>query len=522
MLVTRKLPAGIQDFEKLRTEEYVYVDKTDYVYRLTRVSLPYFLGRPRRFGKSLFLSTLKAYFLGKKELFEGLAIAELEKEWTEYPVLYLDFNLEDYSTLSSFRYALDANLVELEAQWGSDEKEKTSALRLNGLIRRAWEKTGRKVVVLVDEYDKPLIETMDNPKLNETVRKRLKGFYGVLKRSDAYLRFVFLTGVTKFSKVSVFSDLNQLVDISLREDYAGICGISESELIAYFQPEIQCLADKRKLTYWETLAEMKKRYDGYHFAKDSEGMYNPFSLLNTFVSKDFGNYWFATGTPTFLVKMLKDIDFDIKRLENDVTIPADSITNYRAEYEDPTPLLYQTGYLTIKNYDAMLDEYTLGFPNEEVKYGFFKELFYVYMQGKNMTGEFSVTRFVRDLLANNVNGFMTRLKAFFAGIPYDLDTKEEKHFQKVFFLLFELMGQFIEAEPHFADSRADAVVKTKDTVYVFEFKLTETSSAEKALQQIEEKGYAIPYTSEGKKIVKVGVEFSRETRGITKWETKEE
>ncbi|MDR2287442.1 MAG: AAA family ATPase, partial [Prevotellaceae bacterium] len=282
MLATRKLPIGIQDFEDLKTNGYLYVDKTEYVYRLATMGKPYFLGRPRRFGKSLFLSTLKAYFLGKKELFDGLAIAELEKDWIEYPVLYLDFNLEDYSTLSSFRYALDANLVELEAQWGSVEREKTPALRLNGLIRRAWEKTGQKVVVLVDEYDKPLIETIDNAKLNETIRKRLKGFYSVLKRSDAYLRFVFLTGVTKFSKVSVFSDLNHLVDISLDKDYAGICGISESELTAYFQPEIERLAEERKLTYEETFTELKKRYNGYHFCENTEGMYNPFSLLNTF------------------------------------------------------------------------------------------------------------------------------------------------------------------------------------------------------------------------------------------------
>jgi hypothetical protein len=482
---------------------------------------PYFLGRPRRFGKSLFLSTLKAYFLGKKELFEGLAIAELEKDWIEYPVFHIKMNVMYYTDLASLDSALDKNLRRLERQWGKDEADTTPASRLLELIDRAYEKTGRKVVVLVDEYDKPLVNTLDKTDVNDDMRETLKGFYGVLKGADANLRFVFFTGVTKFSKVSVFSDLNHLVDISLDEEYSGICGISESELTAYFQPEIESLAEKRKLTYEETLAELKKRYNGYHFCENTEGMYNPFSLLNTFSKRIVKNYWFETGTPTFLVKMLKDLDFDIKSLENEVTISADSIVKYRAEYKDPTPLLYQSGYLTIKGYDAIFNEYTLGFPNEEVKYGFFEELLYVYIQRQNMTGEFRITKFVRDLWENNVDGFMKRLKAFFASIPYDLDTKEEKHFQKVFYLLFELMGQFVVVEPHFADSRADAVIITKDTVYVFEFKIAETSTAEKALQQIDNKGYTIPYAAKSKRIVKIGVEFSKKKRGITNWKMEE-
>jgi hypothetical protein len=264
-------------------------------------------------------------------------------------------------------------------------------------------------------------------------------------------------------------------------------------------------------------AELKKRYDGYHFAKESEGMYNPFSLLNTFAKKDFSNYWFATGTPTFLVKMLKDLDFDIKSLENDVKIPVDSITDYRAEYEDPVPLLYQSGYLTIKDYDPLFNEYILGFPNEEVKYGFFNELLPVYMPKKNIQGEFYVANFIRDLLANNMEGFMTRLKAFFAGIPYELINKEEKHYQTVFYLFFKLMGQFIEVEQRSAIGRTDAVVTTNDTVFVFEFKLTEKATAEEAIEQIDRKNYLIPFTAGNKKLVKVGVEFSNEERGISRW-----
>jgi hypothetical protein len=517
MLIARKLPIGIQDFEDLRTNGYVYVDKTAYLYQLANFGKPYFLGRPRRFGKSLFLSTLKAYFLGKKELFDGLAIAELEKDWLEYPVFYIDLNEEGFIDLHSLYSALDTNLKRLELQWGKDETDATPASRLSGLIRRAYEKTGRKVVVLVDEYDKPLVNTFDKKEVNEAIRDTLKGFYGVLKSADANLRFVFLTGVTKFSKISVFSDLNHLVDISLDRQCAGICGISESELTAYFQPEIKSLAESRKLTCEATLTELKKRYNGYHFSENSEGIYNPFSLLNTFNAGFFRNYWFATGTPTFLVKMLKEQDFDIKTLENGIKISVDSVTDYRTGYENPVPLLYQTGYLTIKDYDESFNEFTLGFPNGEVKYGFLNELLPVYMPKKNIWSEFYVVNFIRDLQANSVDSFMTRLKAFFAGIPYDLNNKEEKHYQTVFYLLFKLMGQFIEVEQRSAIGRADAVVITDNTVFVFEFKLTENATAEEAIKQINDKNYLIPFTAGNKKLVKVGVEFSKEERGISRW-----
>ncbi|GHT54368.1 hypothetical protein FACS189446_3840 [Bacteroidia bacterium] len=367
MSTHRKLPIGIQDFEKLRTGNNVYVDKTLYIYKLIQSDAPYFLGRPRRFGKSLFLSTLKAYFLGKKELFEGLAIAGLEKEWAEYPVFYIDFNVGIYTNTQSLRDSLHTKLARLEEQWGKEVEEKDFAGRFEGLIRRAYEQTGNKVVVLVDEYDKPLLGTMDDLQVNDEIRKILKGFYGVLKSSDAYLRFVFLTGVTKFSKVSVFSDLNQLQDISMDNQFSGICGITETELIRNFQPELHALAEKTGKTYEETIFEMKKCYDGYHFAKESEDMYNPFSVLNTFARLDFGEYWYETGTPTFLVKMLKDIDFDIETLENSLPFSVRSITDYRIENRNPVPILYQSGYLTIKDYDRQLDEYTLGYPNEEVK-----------------------------------------------------------------------------------------------------------------------------------------------------------
>ena len=517
MTSCRELPIGIQDFEKLRTDNCLYVDKSMYVYQLTRKSWPYFLGRPRRFGKSLFASTLKAYFLGKKELFEGLAIAELEKDWITYPVIYIDFNRGSNDCLQSVQILLSALLDDYENQWGITEKYDNLSVRFSTLIETVSKKSGQKVVVLVDEYDKALINTMDKPDINKDLRDFFKGFYGVLKGMDYCLRFVFLTGVTKFSQVSVFSDLNHLKDISLNESYADICGISETELADFFQPEINALADKLDKTYDETLFELKKHYNGYHFAKKSEGMYNPFSLLNTFADGEFNNYWFETGTPTFLVQMLKNIDFDIKSLEQDVFMPAHAISDYRFESNNPIPLLYQSGYLTIKSYNGLLNEYILGFPNEEVKYGFYNELLPVYLSKTDNLTEFYVGNFIRDLQAGNVEGFMVRLKAFFAGISYELNNKTEKDFQSMFFVLFKLMGQFVEAEPRSAAGRADAIVITDDTVYAFEFKLTGNGTAEDALKQIDDKGYLIPFSAGDKKLVKIGAEFSAKERGLSRW-----
>jgi hypothetical protein len=517
MLDNRKLPIGIQDFEDLRKNNYVYVDKTAYLYRLVTMGKPFFLGRPRRFGKSLFLSKLKAYFLGKKKLFEGLAIAELEKDWIEYPVIYIDLNKSTYENVKTLNNVLDYILSEYEEKWNIKNKSKELSIRFDKLIQCAEKQTGCKVVVLVDEYDKPLLGTMDKGTINNKIQDALKGFYGILKSADAHLRFVFLTGVTKFSKVSVFSDLNHLKDISMTEQYAGICGISETELVRDFKPEWQALAEKRGETFEEVFAEMKKRYDGYHFAKKSEDIYNPFSVLNTFCDLDFGNYWFETGTPTFLVKMLKKIDFDIKTLKNDVRIAEDSIRKYRGDSKNPIPLLYQSGYLTIKDYDPLFNEYILGFPNEEVAYGFFNELLLIYMPDKNILTEFHIASFVRDLLAGNVDAFMNRLKAFFGGISYELENKKEKHFQTIFYILFTLMGQFVDVEARSATGRADAVVKTANTIFVFEFKLTENATAEKAIKQIDNNNYLVPYTAENKKLVKIGVEFSIEERGIKQW-----
>jgi len=519
MNTIRKLPIGIQDFEDLRTNNYLYVDKTQYIYQLLQ-GKPYFLGRPRRFGKSLFLSSLKAFFEGKKELFEGLKIAELEKEWIEYPVFYLDFNRESYIDIGSFNAVLDINLRYLEEEWGKDELDTTPAVRFSGLIRRASKKSGKKVVVLIDEYDKPLISTMDDLAFNNEIRKILKGFYGVLKAEDACLRFVFLTGVTKFSQVSVFSDLNQLVDISLDENFSEICGISETELLQNFQPEIQALADKRKLTYDEAFTKLKKLYDGYHFAKESADIYNPFSVLNTFRSLDFGYYWFKTGTPTFLVNALRNQNYNICLFNDNVEIAANFVMDYRVENENLIPLLYQSGYLTIKTYEQDTNSYILGFPNEEVKYGFLNELLPAFVLTPITTGNFSTVIFLRQLKNSDIEGFMTSLRAFFAAIPYNAikqEHRDEQYYQHVFYLLFTLMGEFVETEVKNNKGRADAVVKTADSIYVFEFKMDNNATAEDAIKQINGKDYAIPYTVDHRKIVKIGVEFSQTEKGIKRW-----
>jgi len=514
----RKLPSGIQDFEDLRIRGFLYVDKTRYVYELTRDNCPYFLVRPRRFGKSLFLTTLKQYFLGKKELFEGLAIAELEKEWIQYPVFHLDMSVEVYLNIDSLYSALDFNLKLLEEKWGKGDSDESPAIRFNGLIRRAHEQTGRRVVVLIDEYDKPLLgPAVDMKNMNNDILAVLMGFYGVLKSADAHLHFVFLTGITTFARVSGYSEMNQLIDISMSADYAGICGISETELVQNFEPEINALAIQLDKTYDQTLCELKKRFDGYHFAENTEGLYNPYSLLQTFFARELKNYWFETGTPTILIKMLKDIDFDVKRLEEEVEIPEYAIYHDRVNRVNPIPLMYQSGYLTIKDYDAKYDSYTLGFPNEEVKYGFWKELIQFIMPKMNTFTEFYAGNFIKDLRKGDVEKFMTRLKAFFAGIPYKLNNKNEKHYQTVFFVLFKLMGQFVEVEVHSAIGSADAIVHTADAIYAFEFKLTENATAEEALKQIDTKGYLTPYIASGKKLVKVGVEFSKTQRGVKEW-----
>ena len=369
-MTNRKLPIGIQSFEKIRNGNYLYVDKTELVYRLAVSEIPYFLSRPRRFGKSLLISTLDAYFQGRKELFQGLAIEKLEHDWLTYPVLHLDLNARKYETEADLEAILNQYLEMWEAVYGDEMKLRAPEERFFYVIRRAWEQTGRQVVVLIDEYDKPLLQAINNEPLLDAYRRTMKAFYGVLKSTDRYLRFVFLTGVTKFAQVSVFSDLNQLNDISLDYNYATLCGITHKELAENFHPELEQLGQMQSLSLDETFETMVKQYDGYHFHPNREGVFNPFSTLNALEKREFGDYWFQTGTPTLLVELLKKSEYDLRLLIDGVETQASAFTEYRAEQNNPIPLIYQSGYLTIKEYDARFKLYKLEFPNEEVRYGF--------------------------------------------------------------------------------------------------------------------------------------------------------
>lgn len=511
----RKLPIGIQTFEDIRKDGYLYVDKTAFVYQMAHTGKPYFLSRPRRFGKSLLISTFEAYFQGRKELFAGLAIEQLEKEWIEYPVLHLDLNAEKYDSVSRLDSMLVRHLNLWEDSWGREERETTPSDRFAGVIRRAYERTGRQVVVLIDEYDKPLLQTLPDEELLDEYRRILKAFYGVLKSADRYLRFVFLTGVTKFAQVSVFSDLNQLQDISSWPDYSSVCGITKEELVHTFTPEIQSLGIANGMDFETTLHKMTKQYDGYHFYPHCEGVFNPFSVLNACKAKILDNFWFQTGTPTYLVDLLRQSDYDLRLLIDGVEVTASAFFEYRAEVKNPLPMIYQSGYLTIKDYDKDVLLYTLGFPNDEVRYGFLNFLVPYYTHVTDDETGFHIAKFMRELRAGDVDAFMERLKIFFAGIPYDLCDNTERHYQAIFYIVFTLMGQFVETEVRSAHGRADAVVKTQDSIYVFEFKLN--GSAEEALKQIDEKGYLIPYTLDGKRLVKVGVNFSKESRNVDKF-----
>lgn len=511
----RKLPIGIQTFEKLRKGDYLYVDKTELVWKIAYTSTPYFLSRPRRFGKSLLLSTFEAYFEGKKELFEGLAIEKLETKWEKYPVLHLDLNAEKYDSPERLYDILSRQLTQWEIQYGKGLDENTLSGRFSGIIRRAYEQTGSSVVVLVDEYDKPLLQALGNDDLLDDYRKTLKAFYGVLKSADRYLRFVFLTGVTKFSQVSVFSDLNQLQDITLWPDYGTLCGITLQELVDTFQPEIKILAANNAISYDETVQRMTRLYDGYHFCINSVGIFNPFSVLNVLKSKVFDNYWFQTGTPTFLVEMLQETEYDLRTLLDGIEAPSSMFSEYRVDSNNPIPLIYQSGYLTIKDFDREFGNYLLQFPNDEVRYGFINFLVPFYTGVKNSDQGFYIGKFVQELRAGDYDSFLTRLQAFFADFNYELNEQTERHYQVVFYIVFKLMGQFTDAEVRSARGRADAVVKTPKYIYVFEFKLHDT--AEAALKQIDEKGYLIPYQADGREVIKIGVEFSAEKRNISRW-----
>ena len=507
-------PIGIQNFEKIRKGGYFYIDKTALVYQLVKTGSYYFLSRPRRFGKSLLISTLEAYFQGKRELFEGLAMEKLEKDWVKYPVLHLDLNTEKYDTPESLENKLNGALVEWEKIYGEEPSDKSLAMRFEGIIRRACQQEGQSVVILVDEYDKPMLQAIGDDVLQKSFRNTLKAFYGALKSQDGCIKFALLTGVTKFGKVSVFSDLNNLNDISMWNKYIDICGVSEQELYDNLDAELHEFANVQGVTYEEICARLKEMYDGYHFTHNSKGMYNPFSLLLAFDRNEFKSYWFETGTPTYLVELLKKHHYDLHRMAHEETT-AEVLNSIDSTSDNPIPVIYQSGYLTIKDYDKEFGNYLLLFPNDEVRYGFINFLVPFYTSMTNSDQGFYIGKFVQELRAGDYNAFLTRLQAFFADFPYQLNAKTERHYQVVFYLVFKLMGQFTQAEVESATGRADAVVKTPKYIYVFEFKLNGT--AEEALQQIEDKGYLIPYQADGREVIKLGVEFSAEERNISRW-----
>jgi len=510
----KKYPIGIQNFESLRREGYVYVDKTTFVWQMANLGRYYFLSRPRRFGKSLLISTLEAYFEGKRELFEGLVIAELEKEWKKYPVLHVDLNAAEYKSREGLESILDAHLRRWETLYGRDEADKTLPLRFNSVIRRAFEQTGMPVVILVDEYDKPLTANLDNEELQDELRSILKAFYGVMKSADRYIKMGFLTGVTKFSKVSVFSDLNNIDDISMWDRYITACGLTEQEIRANFDDEIEILGSVNQLTKEDCYAELKRRYDGYHFCPDSVGIYNPYSLLNTLNKKKFDDYWFETGTPTLLVNLLKQTNYNLNDLI-DGEVSGSLLGSVDSIKENPISVIYQSGYLTIKEYDREFDEYRLGFPNAEVENGFVNFLLPLYTNQQQNPSQFTIARFVGEVRKGQPEAFMTRLVAMMADTDYRIVGDSELYFQNFLFTFFRLLGLYVEVERATSDGRTDMIVQTKDYIYIFEFKLDKT--ADEALKQIEEKGYAHPFATDARPLYKIGVNFSSAKRCVDDW-----
>ena len=510
----RPLPIGIQSFERLRTSGFLYVDKTALLYRLVTTGHYYFLSRPRRFGKSLLVSTLEAYFQGRKELFKGLAIEGLEKDWAVHPVFHLDLNTQKYDAPEKLDRVLNEYLEGWERIYGREPSEVDFSRRFSGVIRRACEQTGQGVVILVDEYDKPMLQAIGNEELQEDYRSTLKAFYGALKSMDRYIRLGLLTGVTKFSKVSVFSDLNSLEDISMDSRYVDLCGITEKELRVNFGKYVCALASKYKMSEEAAYARLQELYDGYHFTEDSEGLYNPFSLLNALAKQKFGNYWFETGTPTYLVELLKRSHYDLRNLVHEHSDAA-SLDSIDTAQTDPIPVLYQSGYLTIHDYDAEFGVYTLGFPNKEVEAAFIKFLVPYYTPVSLRESSFEISHFVTEIRKGDVDGFFRRLQSFLADTPYELAREQELHYQNVLFIVFKLVGLYVQAEYHTSQGRVDLLLQTPDYVYVMEFKLEGT--AEEALRQIEEKGYARPFASDTRRVFRIGVNFSRETRNIERW-----
>ena len=512
----QRYPIGIQTFSELRDKHYLYIDKTSYVYRMAHSVAKYmFLSRPRRFGKSLLTSTLRAYFEGRKELFEGLSIEKLETEWTAYPVLHFDMSTAKHLDKDSLIGELELKLTRYEEIYGKGKYEVAVNQRLQGLIQRACAQTGRQVVVLIDEYDAPLLDVVHEEQNLPVLRNVMRNFYSPLKACDPYLRFVFLTGITKFSQLSIFSELNNIENVSMDEAYAAVCGITEEEMRTQMSTSLDWMAGKMKLTREALLTKLKDSYDGYHFTWPSPDIYNPFSLLMAFVKGKIGSYWFGTGTPTYLVEMLHKFE-----------VPPQQIGSQKATAEDfdaPTermtsiiPLLYQSGYLTIKDYDDITEQYTLDFPNKEVRVGLMKSLLPDYLHGYAVVeGKNTVGNMYKAILGGDMDGALRLLQTFLLTVPYTEHTAYEGHYQQMLYIIFSLLGYYVDVEVRTPRGRVDMVMRTATTLYVVELKLDK--DAEAAMDQIDLKQYPERFALCGLPVVKVGINFDSERRTLGNW-----
>ena len=512
-----RYPIGVQTFDKIIEGGYLYIDKTGYVHELADTYNYVFLSRPRRFGKSLLSSTFHSYFAGEMELFEGLEAGRLKKEWTRHPVFHFDMSTAKHLNGGQLQRILGYKLSEYEKKWGADSgiADDDINARFERLVKAAVENTGEKAVIIIDEYDAPLLDVMNDRERLAPMRQIMRNFYSPIKSLDPYLRFVFITGINKFAQLSIFSELNNLKNISMETKYSAICGISQKELEDNIQYGVQALADRQKISYDEALKLLKYNYDGYHFCDGSEDIYNPFSLLNALSDRRVGSYWFDSGTPTYLVERLRRNPIDETTLDNIPLVPQSDFDVSPELSDNSLPMLYQTGYLTIKSYDERMQLYTLGYPNREVKIGFTRGLLGEY-PSKTGTASGFVAHFYAAMDSQDIDLAMEKLQAYLAGIPNDLENKAEKHYQTIIYLIFSLLGFYIRTEVKSAIGRADAVCYTDNSIYVFEFKVD--GSAEDALKQIDEKGYMLPYKLEdGKTLVKVGVNISSRTRTVEKW-----
>ena len=523
MKTTRKYPIGIQTFSEIIRNGLVYVDKTDLVWQLANYAKYIFLSRPRRFGKSLLTTTLASYFSGERELFEGLKIMELEREWEQYPVIRLDMSTaKGQDSTEALRDKLNLIMRPYKKTYGSDPEEKTPGGILAGVIERAFEQTGKQVVILIDEYDAPLLEILHEDSLN-AMRKVMQEFYQPLKASEAMVKFCFITGITKFSQLSIFSTINNLTNVTLDPTFATICGITEQELTTTLSTDIERLADYYGIAYEQLKEKLKHQYDGYHFAKRSIGVYNPFSLMKAFLHRDIASYWFESCTPTFLIHQLQHFHTDIMSLDR-LEVASSAFDQPTENMSDALPLLYQSGYLTIKDYNPVIEAYTLSIPNQEVRIGYIQGLLpaYIGLKGSDVQMGFAA-KFWCALRQHDIQQAMLEMQAYMAGIPYVEGFKKkleeaanaEGFYEYTLYLIFSMLNVYVRTQVKCAGGRTDMVVWMPDTVYVFELKVNGT--AQEALEQIDKNSYAIPYQADGRKVVKVGVKFNAETRVPDEW-----